>query len=304
MPPSTVAAVIVAVPTDTPITTPFATWAMAALLLLHVTFWFVALDGDIIAVKVSALPMESVVTVLLRAIPVTATPPPPLWTTVTSQVAVLLPSAVVTEMTAVPAEMPLTTPPAETETTAGALLLHVTFWFEALAGATAAAKLSVPPTARVVDILLSVIPVTGIFSPPLWITVTMQYAVLLPSTVVMVMKEVPADRPVTMPPGVTEAMAGMLLAQITELFEALKGKIVKDKASVPPTARTRLLLMRLTPVTATLPLLAKSSSAQDAENKTITTNRAAALNNLNVVFIMESSLYGCMSVRMCVSAPT
>jgi hypothetical protein len=107
----------------------------------------------------------------------------------------------------------------------------------------------------------------------------------------MVMKEVPADRPVTMPLGVTEAMAGMLLAHITELLDALKGKIVKDNASVPPTASIRLLLMRLTPVTATLPLLTGSSpTSQDAQNKTITANRAVNQINFSVLFIIQHSL--------------
>ena len=52
--------------------------------------------------------------------------------TVTAQVAVLPPSAVLTVMVAVPGDTPLTVPEASTVAMAGALLVHVTALFVAV----------------------------------------------------------------------------------------------------------------------------------------------------------------------------
>jgi hypothetical protein len=95
--------------------------------------------------------------------------------TVTAQVAVLFPSAVVTVMVPLPAATAVTVP---FDTVAILLLLevHVTFLFVALAGATVAVNVSVLPTRIVVDVLLSVTPVTEMGE-----TVTAQVAVLFPS---------------------------------------------------------------------------------------------------------------------------
>jgi hypothetical protein len=61
--------------------------------------------------------------------------------TVTAQVAVLLPSAVVTVMVALPSATALIVPP-DTIATVVLLLLHVTFLFVALEGATVAVNVS------------------------------------------------------------------------------------------------------------------------------------------------------------------
>ena len=55
-PPSSVATVMVAVPALTAVTVPFYTVATLVLLLVHVTFWFVALDGCTVAVSWTVSP--------------------------------------------------------------------------------------------------------------------------------------------------------------------------------------------------------------------------------------------------------
>jgi hypothetical protein len=75
--PSTVVTVMLAFPGLTAVTVPFVdTEAIAALLLLHVTFLFVALLGAIVGMRVSDLPIARPRDVLLRDTPDTATLPP------------------------------------------------------------------------------------------------------------------------------------------------------------------------------------------------------------------------------------
>jgi hypothetical protein len=76
-----------------------------------------------------------------------------------------------------PAATALTVPP-DTVATVGALVLHVTFLFVALDGATVAVNVSVPPTVRLVVVLFNVTPVTAIVAA---FTVMAQVAVLFPS---------------------------------------------------------------------------------------------------------------------------
>ena len=80
--------------------------------------------------------------------------------TVTAQVAFLLPSAVVTVIVAVPAAFAVTTP-FDTVATLVFDEVQETFLFVALPGATVAVRVSVPPTVRVVAVLLSDTPVTA-----------------------------------------------------------------------------------------------------------------------------------------------
>ena len=139
LPPSTVVTVMVAVPFAFAVTTPFATVATAVLLLLHVTALFAALSGATVATSVAVSPAASSSTAFVfRVTPVTATG----ISTVTSHVAVLPPSTVVTVMVAVPFAFAVTTPFA-TVATAGLLLSHVTALFVAFAGATVAASVTV-----------------------------------------------------------------------------------------------------------------------------------------------------------------
>jgi hypothetical protein len=62
---------MVAVPAAIAVTIPFATVATLALLVLHVTFWLVAFDGDIATVRVSVPPTTRLVDALMDT-PVTA----------------------------------------------------------------------------------------------------------------------------------------------------------------------------------------------------------------------------------------
>jgi hypothetical protein len=103
-----------------------------------------------VALKISKLPTVRLVDVLFNVTPVTAIE---VLLTVTEQSAVFLPSSVVTVMTALPTDTPVTRPLDETVAMVGTLLLHVTLWFVAEAGSTLANKVSVPPTVRLVDVL-------------------------------------------------------------------------------------------------------------------------------------------------------
>jgi hypothetical protein len=164
LPPSVVVTVIVAFPAPTPVTTPpVDTVATAVLLLLHVTFWFVAPDGVIAGIRVSVPPTPIDTDVLFRDTLVTATA---VALTETLQVAVLLLSTVLTVIVAVPTLTPVTTPPVDTVATVESLLLHVTFLFVASEGNTAAVKVSVPPMKSPVDVFI-VTPVTAtVCAPP------------------------------------------------------------------------------------------------------------------------------------------
>ena len=245
LPPSSVVTVIVAVPALTPRTTPpVDTVATAVLLLLHVTFLFVALEGVIVTVRFSVPFTKRLVDVLFKDTPVTKTGRE---LTVIVQNAVLPPSTVVTIIVAVPTLTPVTTPP-DTIATAVLLLFHDTFWFVALEGVIVTVRFSVPPTIRLVDVLFKDTPVTETGRE---LMVTVQEAVLLPSAVVTVIVAVPVLTPVTTPPVDTMATAVLLLLHVTFLFVALEGSILAKRVSVPFTARLVDVLLRDTPVTGT-----------------------------------------------------
>ena len=142
--------------------------------------------------------------------------------TVTSHAAVLLPSAVVTMMVAVPAFTAVTVPSA-TVATCSLLLLHVTVWLVAFAGSTVAVSFSLPPSASVNSVLVNVTPVTG----TVWgaLTVTLHVAVLAPSSVVTVMMASPALTAVTTPL-FTVAISLLLLLHVTPLLVAFVGSTV------------------------------------------------------------------------------
>ncbi len=87
-------------------------------------------------------------------------------------VAVLAPSAVVTVIVAVPAEIPETKPVAFTVATAELLELHVTFLFVALPGATVAVNCVADPAAIEAEVGLTLTPVTGTEAPVAQLKVT------------------------------------------------------------------------------------------------------------------------------------
>ena len=86
------------------ITPDWDTVATDGLLLVHITFLFVAFDGATVAVKVILSPLIISADVLSRRTPVTGT------ITVTSHVAVLMPSALATVIMVVPLSRPVTFP--------------------------------------------------------------------------------------------------------------------------------------------------------------------------------------------------
>ena len=146
---------MVAVPPDTAVTVPFSTVATDVLFELHLTFWFVASEGRTVAVKVAVAPLTKDNSVWERVTPVTGT------VTVTSHVAVRLPSSVVTVMVAAPPDTAVTVP-FSTMATAVLVELHVTFWFVASEGATAAVKVAIAPFTKGNSVCESVTPETGI----------------------------------------------------------------------------------------------------------------------------------------------
>jgi hypothetical protein len=160
--PSIVVTVTVALPAVMPVIVPLPdTVTTAGFPLLHNTFLFVASEGSTLANNISELPTTRVVVVLFKMTPVTGMLPPPPGVTVMAQDAVKPPSTVVTVTVSVPAARPVTNPFSDTDTTAEFVLLHSTSLLVALAGAILANNVSVPPMARVADVLFSDTPVTA-----------------------------------------------------------------------------------------------------------------------------------------------
>ena len=134
---------------------PFSTIATAVLFERHVTFWFVASEGETVAVNPAVAPLSKGNSVWESVTPVTGT------VTVTSHVAVWLPSSVVTVMVAAPPDTAVTVP-FSTMATAVLVELHVTFWFVASEGTTVALKVAVASLAKGNSVCESVTPETGI----------------------------------------------------------------------------------------------------------------------------------------------
>ena len=132
---------MVAVPPDTAVTVPFSTVATDVLFELHLTFWFVASVGKTVAVKVAVAPLTKDNSVCESITPVTGT------VTVTSHVAVWLPSSVVIVMVALPADSAATVP-LSTIATAVLFELHLTFLFVASVGKTVAVNFAVAPFSK------------------------------------------------------------------------------------------------------------------------------------------------------------
>jgi hypothetical protein len=242
--PSAVVTVIVAVPADLASTFPPSdTVATEELLVVQLTVLFVALLGLTVAVRVSDPPAVRERLVLFRLTLVTGTAAA---ATVTAQVAFLFPSDVVTVIVAVPADTAVTVP-SSTVATLELLVVQLTVLFVALLGLTVSVRVSDPPAVKERLVLLRLTLVTGTAAAT---TVKAQVAVLFPSTVVTVIVAVPTDTAVTVPLD-TVATAELLVAQFTFLFVASPGLTVALRVPFPPTARERLVLFRLTPLTET-----------------------------------------------------
>jgi copper chaperone CopZ len=169
--------------------------------------------------------------------------------TVTAQVAVLPPSAVVTVIVAFPAATGVTTPEMLTDATEVLLEAQVTLLFVAFDGLTVAVSVPVaPPTVNESVVGLNVTPVTATFCAT---TVAAQVAVFPPSAVVTVIVAVPAATGVTTP-ALTVATAVLLDDQVTFVFVAFEGLTVAVSVPVaPPTVNESVVGLKATPVTAT-----------------------------------------------------
>ena len=147
-----------ACPAATPVTTPSATVAMALLELVHVRVLSVALSGWTLAVSVTVLPSStSAVAPSSIDMPVTGIT---FVVTVTAQVAVLPPSAVLTVMVAVPALTAVTLPVLSTVAMAVAELVQLTDLLAASDGVTVARSWSLVPSTRERVAGLTLTPVT------------------------------------------------------------------------------------------------------------------------------------------------
>jgi hypothetical protein len=252
-PPSLVVTVIVADPAATAVTSPDAlTVAIEVAELDQTTVLFVAFDGATVATRVLVAPTARLRLLALRVTPVTGV------TTLTAQVAVLLlPSLVLAVIVADPRPMAVTVPVVPTVATAAFELDQVTDLSVVLDGVTVATRVSVPPIANLLVLLLRLIPVA-------WTNiVTEQAAVLAPSAVVAVIAAFPAEMPLTFPAASTVATLGVSLAHETFRLVALLGEIVGTRVSLAPTAIRVLALFSVTPVTGTT--MVPTVTAQEAD---------------------------------------
>jgi hypothetical protein len=175
--------------------------------------------------------------------------------TVTEQVAVLLPSAVVTVMVAVPVELPAVIVPfkplPDIDATLASLDCQLTDLLSASPGVMEAVSVAVPLGYMDSVSLSRVTPVTDLGAS----TVTEQVAVLLPSVVVTVMLAVPVELPAVIVPFKPlpdiDATLVSLDCQLTDLFVASPGVIAAVKVAVPLADKVRVVLSRVTPVTFT-----------------------------------------------------
>jgi hypothetical protein len=142
-------------PIDSPVIFPVASMeTTAGLLLAHVTFLLVAAAGDMIAVSVSVSSKNTVAVFLSLTLSTLV------GMTVTVQVAMYPPSAVVAVMMAVPTDTPDTVP-AATVATSVLLLVHVTLLFVALEGSKVMMSLPDLPLSSTSNLVsLNVIPFT------------------------------------------------------------------------------------------------------------------------------------------------
>ena len=156
-PSSSVVTVMVASPMPFAVTVPSFTVATSGLSLVHVTFLFVALSGNTVAVRVcDASPIVKTRVSLSRVTPVTFT-----GLTFTVHSAVFPSSSVVTVIFASPTPTGVTVP-SFTVATFVSLLVHVTFLFVALSGNTVAVRVcAASPIVKTRVSLSRVTPVTA-----------------------------------------------------------------------------------------------------------------------------------------------
>ena len=151
-------------PDFTALTVPLLTVATEVLELVHITFLFVALDGETVAVSVSLSPAVRVSVLLFSLTDSTLTA---FAFTVTLHSAVLPPSDVVTLIVEVPDFTALTIP-SLTVAMEVLELVHDTFLLVALDGETVAVNDSLSPSVSVTSLLSNNMWSTGICSTSTW----------------------------------------------------------------------------------------------------------------------------------------
>ena len=149
--------------------------------------------------------------------------------TVTEQVAVLLPSSVVTVIVAVPAFNAVTLP-LETVATEVLLLFQLTFLLVALLGLIVAVRVNSSPSVISQDALSRVTSVTGYTFA---LTVTEHVAIFPPSSDFTVIVALPGLIAVTTP-SFTDATDELLDDHITFWFSAFEGDTVAIRVCVSP----------------------------------------------------------------------
>ena len=263
--------VIVAVPTATAVTSPFATVAILGLSLSYLTSLFVAVVGVTVAIKVLSAPTFKESPSLSRFTPVTAMIDS---VTVTVTVSVFVLSADdVTVIVAVPTATAVTSPFA-TVTILGLLLAQLTSLLVAVVGVTVAIKVLSAPTNKESSSLSRVTPVAATVN---LVTVTVTVSVFVLSVdVVTVIVAVPTATAVTSP-FATVAILGLSLSYLTSLFVAVVGVTVAIKVLSAPTIKESPSLSRVTPVAATL------LSSSELHEKKINKNE---IKKIYVFFIM------------------
>lgn len=173
--------------------------------------------------------------------------PPPV--TVMVLVAVYPPSAVLTVITELPAETPVTSPDVLTVAAPVFDDVQVTLLFVAFEGNTVAVSCWVFPLTILAEAGVTLTPVTGTV---VVVTVIVLVAVKPPSAVRTVITDDPVARPVTRPAVLTVATDVLPDVHVTDLLVALAGATVAVSCRVPSTAIDALVGVTLTPVTGTL----------------------------------------------------
>ena len=146
--------------------------------------------------------------------------------TVSSQVAMKLPSIVITLIVVFPSLIALMIPVSDIVATFSFKLSHFTCFCVASFGSIVATKLPLSPTSKFKVFLFSVTPVTSTF-----VTSISQFAVWLPSLVVTVIVAFPAFFPVTTPFS-TVAIVSSELFHVIFLFVAFSGNILAFNVTV------------------------------------------------------------------------
>ena len=205
--------------------------------MLQATFLFDAVEGFTVAVSWLVPPLF-----IVRLVEDSDTPDTGVFTVILL-VSVYPPEAVFAVIVAVPLLFAVTRPELLTEATPPSLLLQVTDLFEAVEGATAAVSCRVFPILSVTDSGVTVIPLAGVVTVTVQVSLTDEFAADF-----TVMVAVPLPLAVTRPEEFTVATALLLLVQVTDLLEAVEGDIVAVSCLVLPTFSDTDSRLTVTPV--------------------------------------------------------